>query len=104
MGRRFDPRVEAAAYFCVVEGARDLGGPVRVTLGTFGDDLHLQVSGTLVSGLDLRHITDRVEAVGGTLAVTSVAGRTVIDLFAPASPDGFALPAQEVPTPAVTAS
>ena len=32
VGRRFDPRVEAAAYFCAAESARDLGGPVGVVM------------------------------------------------------------------------
>ncbi len=85
-GRRFDPGVEAAAYFCVAEAARDLAGPVRVVLRTLGDELHLQVTGTHVSELDLRHLTDRVEAVGGTVSVTSSGGRTRIDLLAPAGP------------------
>ena len=44
-GRRFDPRVEAAAYFCVAEGARDLGGPVRVVLAAPAEEVHLHVSG-----------------------------------------------------------
>ena len=60
------------------------------------------MSGTPVGELDLRHITDRVEAVGGTLAVTSAGGRTTIDLVAPASPDLIALPPQAVPAAAVT--
>ena len=38
------------------------------------------------------------------MSVTSVAGHTMIDLFAPASPDGFPLPARVVPAAAVTGS
>ena len=34
--RRFDPRVEAAAYFCVVEAVHDLGEPVVVVLDARG--------------------------------------------------------------------
>ncbi len=60
------------------------------------------MSGTHVGELDLRHIRDRVEAVGGTLAVTESAGRTLIDLAAPASPDGLAAPPHAVPTAALT--
>ena len=36
-GRRFDPRVEAAAYFCAAEAVRDLGGPGRRVLSVEDD-------------------------------------------------------------------
>ncbi len=35
--RRFDPSVEAAAYFCAVEAIHDLGEPVVVVLDARAD-------------------------------------------------------------------
>jgi GAF domain-containing protein len=84
--RRFDPRVEAAAYFCVAEGARELGGPVRVVLDTVGAELHLRVSGTDDGELPMRHMRDRVEAVGGSVSLVDRDGGVTLDIRAPATP------------------
>ena len=43
-GRRFDTRVEAAAYFCVVEATRDLRPPVLVVLASRDDQLQVVVA------------------------------------------------------------
>jgi signal transduction histidine kinase len=81
-GRRFDPRVEAAAYFCVAESARTLGDPVAVTL-TVGDDvLDVVVSGTDRGGLVLDPIRDRIEAAGGTLSTREPDGHGWIEIRA----------------------
>jgi signal transduction histidine kinase len=82
-GRRFDPRIEAAAYFCVAEAMRDLGGPVVVVLDAPGDHLRVVVSGSDRGGLPLGHIRDRVEAAGGSVSVTVERGRAVIEIRAP---------------------
>jgi signal transduction histidine kinase len=78
-GRRFDPRVEAAAYFCVAEALQDLRGPVVVVLDAAGDQLRLVVSGTDRGGLPLSHMHDRVEAAGGRVSITVDDGHAVIE-------------------------
>jgi signal transduction histidine kinase len=82
-GRRFDPRVEAAAYFCVVEAVHDLGGPVLVVLDARADQLQLSVSGIDRGSLPVDEMRDRVEAAGGSVSITQDGGRTVIDVRAP---------------------
>jgi signal transduction histidine kinase len=84
VGRRFDPRVEAAAYFCVAEAMHDLGGPVVVVLDAPGDQLRLVVSGSDRGGLPLGHMRDRVEAAGGSVSITGEHGHAVIEVRAPA--------------------
>jgi signal transduction histidine kinase len=84
VGRRFDPRVEAAAYFCVAEAMQDLGGPVVVVLDVPGDQLRLVVSGSDRGGLPLGHMRDRVEAAGGSVSITREHGHAVIEVRAPA--------------------
>ena len=64
-GRRHAPRVEAAVYFCCSEALR-AGGAVSVDLTGVRDELVLRIAGAH-DGVDLRGITDRVEAVGGEL-------------------------------------
>ena len=78
-GRRFDPRIEAAAYFCVAEAARALGDPVRVALSAVDDELLVDVTGCDRSQLPLSHIRDRVEAAGGTITVRDVEGLTCLE-------------------------
>jgi GAF domain-containing protein len=84
VGRRFDLRVEAAAYFCVAEAMHDLGGPVVVVLDAPGDQLRLVVSGSDRGGLPLGHMRDRVEAAGGSVSITGEHGHAVIEVRAPA--------------------
>ena len=64
--RPLDARVEAAAYFCVAEAVRDLGGPVTVSLKQCDDELQLLVVGRDGHDLPLANMRDRAEAVGGT--------------------------------------
>jgi signal transduction histidine kinase len=82
-GRRFDPRVEAAAYFCVVEAVHDLGGPVLVVLDARADQLQLSVSGIGRGSLPVDEMRDRVEAADGSVSITENGGRTLIDVRAP---------------------
>jgi hypothetical protein len=83
VGRRFDARVEAAAYFCVAEATRDLGDPVLVTLTAVGDRLELVISGTDGGDLPLGHMRDRVEAAGGSVSVSGEGGHTVVEVRGP---------------------
>jgi GAF domain-containing protein len=85
-GRRFDSRVEAAAYFCVAEATRDLGDPVRVALSVVDDALFVVVSGGDGGQLPLSQIRDRVEAAGGTVSLVSEAGLTSLEVWFPSSP------------------
>jgi signal transduction histidine kinase len=83
-GGRLPPVVEAAAYFvvseCLANVAKHAGGSraaVRVARG--GDRLTVEVSddgrgGADPTGSGLRGLADRVEALGGTLVVTSPRG------------------------------
>ena len=61
------PRVEAAAYFCVAEAARDLGDPVAVACQRSTASCCVIVTGGDRGGLPLSHIRDRVEAAVGTI-------------------------------------
>ncbi|MDT7545789.1 MAG: hypothetical protein QOE99_1899 [Actinomycetota bacterium] len=71
VGVRFDPTVEAAAYFCVAEASRDLGGGIRVELAVPDGSLHLVIDGGRSGVLDVAGFRDRVEAVGGTITTGS---------------------------------
>jgi len=82
--RRFNPRVEAAAYFCVAEAIHDLEGPVAVVLDAHDDELQLVMRGRDRGGLPLRHMHDRVEAAGGSVSITEQDGHTIIEVRAPA--------------------
>jgi hypothetical protein len=53
-GRRFDGRVEAAAYFCCVEAVCDLSAPAAVRLVVRGDTLQLSVEGRASRGARAR--------------------------------------------------
>jgi signal transduction histidine kinase len=83
VGRRFDPRVEAAAYFCVAEAARAFHRPVDVAVSVRADHLHLSVSGIEVGGLSLSHMRDRIEMTGGSVSLSGRDGRTHIEVLAP---------------------
>ena len=82
--QRFDARVEAAAYFCVAQLARELGPPVLVNMAVRADELSIHVSGNDArSGLRRGHMTDRVEATGGSIAITAANDRTVVKVSLP---------------------
>jgi len=84
-GRRFDPRVEAATYFCVAEATRAFEHPVAVVLSVHGNQLHLSVSGTDGGDLSLSHMRDRMEATGGSVSATEREGRTYVEVRAPSA-------------------
>ncbi len=85
-GLRFDPRVEAATYFCVAEATRAFESPVVVVLSVQGHQLRLSVSGTDGGGLSLSHMRDRMEAAGGSVSTTARNGRTFVEVRAPSGP------------------
>jgi signal transduction histidine kinase len=82
--QRFDPRVEAAGYFCVAELAKDMDGPVLVSLAVEAGRLALQVSGTnQLPELRRGQMTDRIEATGGSVLLSSGEGRSSIKVSLP---------------------
>ena len=83
--RRFDPRVEAAAYSCVAEAIRYLGEPVLVVLAVEGDRLRVAVSGREDGALPLSHIRDRVEATGGSVSTDCQEHRVELEAWLPLS-------------------
>jgi signal transduction histidine kinase len=85
--RRFDPRVEAAAYFCVAEAAQSLEAPLQVGLTAPERTLDLHVTGRSRGALDINHIRDRVEATGGTVHHELLDGCAVLDVRLPATFD-----------------
>ena len=91
---RFDPRVEAAAYFCVAEATRAFDPPIAVHLAVHGDELHLSVSGTDGGDLSVSHMRDRIETTGGTVTITHREGGTVVDVWAPSARSGLPDPAE----------
>src|SRR3954454_21772679 len=90
---RSDVRVEAAAYFCVAEAMRDLGGPVEVSLSRQQDDVRVRIDGQADGELPLDNMRDRAEALGGTISSSLQAGRLSLEVWLPA-PAGVVLPAQ----------
>ncbi len=84
-GQRFDPRVEAATYFCVAEATRAFDYPVAVVLSVHGDQLHLRMSGTDRGGLSPSHMRDRIEATGGSVSTTCREGQTFVEVRAPSA-------------------
>jgi signal transduction histidine kinase len=81
--RRFDPRVEAAAYFCVAEAAASLRPPIEVDVAAPDGTLVLQVRGRQLGALAMSQIRDRVEAAGGTVRQETRGDRTLIDVRLP---------------------
>jgi len=86
LDRRLPDRVETAAYFMVSEALTNAtkhshASEVRVTAARTGEVLIVEVAddgiggATVGGGTGLRGLTDRVEALGGTLTVTSPLGR-----------------------------
>jgi signal transduction histidine kinase len=82
VGRRFDPRIEAATYFCVAEATRAFDHPVDVVLSVHDGQLHLSVTGTDRGGLSLSHMRDRMEATGGSVSTTCRDGQTSVEVRA----------------------
>jgi signal transduction histidine kinase len=83
ISRRFDPRIETAAYFCVTEARRELGGRVAVVVSESGDQLRLVISGRDSGALSLSRMRDRVEATGGMVSLTSAEGQHHVEACLP---------------------
>ena len=97
---RFDPKVEAAVYFCCREALQNAskhapGSRVSVSLVTEDGWLTFSVSdtgpgfdpGTVAEGSGLRNLKDRLEALGGHLQVRSAPGQgTTVAGHVPATP------------------
>ena len=85
-GRRFHPRVEAAAYFCAAEATRDLDEPVVLRLSVQGEHLELVATGRDRGGMSRDDIRDRVESAGGSVAITEAGGLAVVEVQLPTTP------------------
>ena len=85
---RYDQDVEAAVYFCVLEALQNVAKYARataITVALHDADRRLLFEvnddgvgfdpAHAVGGMGLRSMSDRVEAVGGSLEVTSTSGR-----------------------------
>jgi signal transduction histidine kinase len=83
--RRFDPRVEAAAYFSVAETARNLASPIEVEVAANDRELVLQVRGRPSRAIAMSQIRDRVEAAGGTVAQEMRGDQSVLAVRLPAA-------------------
>ena len=82
--QRFDPRVEAAGYFCVAELTRRMDVPMLVSLTVQAGRLTLLVSGNeQLPELGRGQMTDRVEAAGGSVRLTTANGRSVVKVSLP---------------------
>lgn len=83
---RFDPRLEAGVYFCLEAAARAASaraaGPTTVRLALDDSSITFSVEGrppggsALVPARELEGLADRIEALGGSLEVTTGRGRT----------------------------
>jgi signal transduction histidine kinase len=99
---RFEERIEAAAYYVVSELLTNAikharATAVRVVVEQLDGMLHLSIRDDGVGGVDpsrgsgLIGLRDRVEAIGGTIAVESPAGGgTALPLHPPAAESGLA--------------
>ena len=97
---RFDPEVEAAVYFCIREALQNAskhapGAAVKVRLRLEDGWLHLAVTDSgpgfdpqhVVMGSGVQNMADRLEAVGGSLRLSSAPGRgTSVTGQVPAAP------------------
>jgi hypothetical protein len=85
--RRFDPRVESAAYFCAVEFTRELEPPVHVALSADHGWLDLDVSGVAKPSTlaRTRHLHDRAAALGASLDRTVDGEQASLRLRIPSS-------------------
>jgi signal transduction histidine kinase len=80
---RFDPGVEAAAYFCVLESMNH-GSAVSVVVEVRDDVLRVELVGVEGDGSALGHMRDRVEAVGGSVTMSAPGRDLRVDVRLPA--------------------
>ena len=76
--RRFGERGETAAYYCFVQALDAAASSARGHLTVQGDTLVLTVDDPAVQTMDTRMMTDRVEAVDGSLTVVGADGEQLI--------------------------
>jgi hypothetical protein len=95
-GRRFSPQLESVVYFCAVELLRAFDGPARVLLASEPDRLSLTVAGAPSDrAVDTDHLSDRVEAAGGTVRQQRSAAEVLVVVEVPVGsgpvlePDGL---------------
>jgi signal transduction histidine kinase len=84
-GRRFDSRVESAAYLCAAELVRVVDLPVAVRLREDGGHLALTIrlQGSAPDPFDLLHLRDRAAALAGSLTTTDEGGASTLTLRLP---------------------
>ncbi len=94
MSRRFPPQVESVAYFCAVELARGLIGPVRLVVAADDRRLRLVATGEARAPLklDADSLRDRAEAVGGALRIAESGSQVRVAVELPAGSAADALP------------
>jgi signal transduction histidine kinase len=80
---RFGSRTESAAYFCFIEASRSLAPPIEVRIAAPDGHLLLTVSGRHSDGVSPAQMSDRVEAVGGSVSTRRIGDRSVIDVDLP---------------------
>jgi signal transduction histidine kinase len=64
---RYPSEIEAAVYFCCVEGLRGANGPAAVQLGERDSSVEFSISGCGPINGRLQRMEDRVEALGGSV-------------------------------------
>jgi signal transduction histidine kinase len=97
-GRRFDADIEACVYFCCLQAIQNVlrhaaNAPSRVHLSLANDVLTFEIADegagfdtrTTARGMGLQIIQDRVDALEGSLSVTSGVGGTTVVVTVPAS-------------------
>ncbi|MGH2829614.1 MAG: hypothetical protein ACRDJM_03940, partial [Actinomycetota bacterium] len=98
-GRRFNSHVEAAVYFCCLTVIDAAGRPRRASsgtelglrLGASGGRVEFRIEGPRPGRASMVQIADRVEALGGTLAVEEEPGNlAVLSGSVPDQPDADA--------------
>ncbi|MCU1601125.1 MAG: hypothetical protein JWO22_1834 [Frankiales bacterium] len=82
-GGRVDDRIEAAAYFCVAEAVRNLDGQLEVTLRQDTEGLGIRMVAQTSGGLSVAHMRDRVEALDGSVLVSSAGAEATIEVRLP---------------------
>ena len=98
---RYAERVEAAAYFCVIEALGNTGaeGPT-VDVRLDGDTLVVSAHGLALDAIDRLAVIDRVEACGGWMHLVRLHGRSALEVRLPALSAEVSAPPQPTATPA----
>jgi signal transduction histidine kinase len=81
--RRFGSRAESAAYFCVVEGLGDRNASAHGDMLVDDGELVLRIHSPAVETMDLQAMIDRVEAVDGSISMSSAGGESLLTIRLP---------------------